>query len=82
MNKRVLISALTALLVSFTALANAQDDGFVSIFNGSDLTGWVGDSNLWTVEDGAITGSTNDSDKKITVNQALYYSEDQEIGDF
>lgn len=82
MNKRVFFSALTALLFSFTALANAQDDGFVSIFNGSDLTGWVGDSNLWTVEDGAITGSTNDSDKKITVNQALYYSEDQEIGDF
>ncbi len=82
MNKRVFFSALTALLFSFTALANAQDDGFVSIFNGSDLTGWVGDSNLWSVEDGAITGKTNDSDKKITVNQALYYSEDQEIGDF
>ena len=30
--------------------------GFTSLFNGKDLTGWVGDLNYWKVEDGAIVG--------------------------
>jgi len=30
--------------------------GFTSLFNGKDLTGWVGDANYWKVEDGAIVG--------------------------
>ena len=34
------------------------DDGFVSIFNGRDLTGWDGDANLWSVVDGALRGQT------------------------
>ncbi len=31
---------------------------FVSIFNGKDLTGWRGDTNYWSVQDGCITGIT------------------------
>jgi hypothetical protein len=30
-----------------------------SLFNGTDLTGWSGDPEIWSVEDGSITGSTN-----------------------
>ena len=30
--------------------------GFTSLFNGKDLTGWVGDTRYWKVEDGAIVG--------------------------
>ena len=30
--------------------------GFTSLFNGNDLTGWVGDPEYWKVEDGAIVG--------------------------
>ena len=30
--------------------------GFTSLFNGKDLTGWVGDANYWKVEDDAIVG--------------------------
>ena len=30
--------------------------GFTSLFNGKDLTGWVGDAKYWKVEDGAIVG--------------------------
>jgi len=41
--------------------ASAQK-GFESIFNGKDLTGWVGDSDLWSVQDGAITGITKGKD--------------------
>jgi len=32
--------------------------GFVSIFNGKDLTGWRGDAKYWSVQDGCITGIT------------------------
>jgi hypothetical protein len=34
------------------------DEGFVSIFNGTDLTGWDGDPRFWSVKDGAIHGET------------------------
>jgi hypothetical protein len=30
------------------------------LFNGKDLTGWDGDSRVWSVEDGAIVGHTKD----------------------
>lgn len=36
----------------------AVEDGFTSLFNGSDLTGWEGNAKYWTVRDGAITGTT------------------------
>jgi hypothetical protein len=53
---------MTALIAGFAAgVAGAADDeGFVSLFNGRDLTGWEGDASLWTVEDGAITGQTRE----------------------
>jgi hypothetical protein len=31
-------------------------DGFVSLFNGKDLTGWDGLEGFWSVKDGAISG--------------------------
>lgn len=36
-------------------------DGFVSLFNGRNLNGWSGDSQFWSVEDGALTGKTDGS---------------------
>lgn len=41
--------------------APAADDGWVSLFNGQDLTGWRGNTEYWTVEDGAITATTTDA---------------------
>ncbi|MBT6770000.1 MAG: DUF1080 domain-containing protein, partial [Opitutales bacterium] len=53
--------ALFALLAAcFTLRATAQaQDGFKSIFNGKDLSGWEGQEGLWRVEDGTIVGSTH-----------------------
>ncbi len=34
------------------------EPGFVSLFNGTDLSGWDGSPDLWSVQDGAITGRT------------------------
>jgi len=35
-----------------------RDEGFVSIFNGKDLTGWDGLADFWSVTDGVIRGQT------------------------
>ena len=39
---------------------NSAKSGFCSMFNGKDLTGWVGDPNLWKVEDGVLVGRTTE----------------------
>ena len=50
---------LFAVLASGTAaLAEDSEAGFRPIFDGKTLTGWDGDPNYWSVEDGAITGRT------------------------
>jgi hypothetical protein len=40
------------------APAQATEEGFASIFNGKDLTGWDGNPKFWSVKDGAIRGQT------------------------
>jgi hypothetical protein len=45
-------------LLSLTLAAFAQDDGFVSLFNGKDLNGWINVNcapGTWGVKDGMIT---------------------------
>jgi hypothetical protein len=51
--------------------------GFTSMFNGQDLTGWVGDPNLWKVEDGVLVGRTTSN---LGYNDFL--RTEQEYGDF
>lgn len=34
------------------------EPGFVSLFDGKSLDGWEGDQNIWSVQDGTITGQT------------------------
>ena len=38
--------------------APAESDGMRSLFNGKDLSGWDGDTRLWSVKDGVIHGET------------------------
>ena len=56
------ITALAVVLLAFAAVPGAdlraQEEGFQSMFNGKDLTGWDGNPKLWSVKDGAITGQT------------------------
>lgn len=58
----------------------ASESEFTSIFNGTDLTGWRGRSDLWSVQDGAITGQTT-PENKITKNTFLIW-EGGNVGDF
>ena len=57
-----LLRLLLATWLSVTAgqLVSAADneEGFKPLFNGTDLTGWEGLPQFWSVKDGAITGQT------------------------
>jgi hypothetical protein len=44
-------------------MAPAESDDMKVLFNGKDLTGWDGDSRLWSVKDGVIHGQTTDENK-------------------
>ena len=62
---------LTALLLSAIPLF-AADDGFRPLFNGKDLTGWDGNPELWSVQDGCITGKTT-GPEQLGYNQFLIW---------
>lgn len=85
--KRTLVLGLLALFclpVSLSAQVNDEEkkDGFVSIFNGKDLTDWDGDKNIWRAEDGSIVGQTgSEGPTKLTYNTFLAWT-GGEVGDF
>jgi len=54
----VLAGLLAAGCQVTTRAAAKEREGTVSLFNGKDLSGWAGAPGLWTVEEGAITGTT------------------------
>jgi hypothetical protein len=55
--------------------ASAAEPGFKSLFNGTDLTGWEGNPKLWSVKDGAITGTTgSEADTKLSHNTFLVWT--------
>jgi len=54
----LLVAAIVAIALSAATLRAEDEDGFVSMFNGKDLSGWKGEEGWWSVEDGAITGIT------------------------
>ncbi len=58
MNRTLFGMLVVVGLTSAVGCSNAADEGFVSLFNGKDLSGWEGRSNHWSVVDGAITGVT------------------------
>ncbi len=58
--RAVRLLALAACLGASLHVVRAADneEGFKSIFNGQDLSGWDGNKEFWSVQDGAITGET------------------------
>jgi hypothetical protein len=46
--------------------------GFISLFNGQDLSGWEGNPQLWSVREGAITGATT-ADRPLKENTFLIW---------
>ena len=70
--------ALTTLMAFQSAIA--AEKGFKTIFNGKDLSGWDGDTELWSVKDGVIHGETT-PEKKANGNTFLIWA-DGETKDF
>ena len=56
-----------------------DEEGFESIFDGETLEGWTGNPDLWSVEEGAITGTTT---KKAPLKFNQFITWDQEVADF
>ncbi len=75
----VLCLAAAQIVAVFGALAETEE-GFVSMFNGKDLTGWEGKPGGWWVEDGCIT-SESTPEKPCLKAHYLYWKTD-EPGDF
>jgi len=75
----------TAILSSTSALlAQTVEPGFKSLFNGKDLSGWAGRMNHWSVQDGAITGTTTKEDPAKGNNFLIARDGDKnlEVADF
>ncbi|REK46515.1 MAG: DUF1080 domain-containing protein [Planctomycetota bacterium] len=67
--------------VDIGATPDDDETGFVSIFNGQDLTGWEGDERFWSVEDGVIVGQST-PDNLVKVNTFLIWRDGVEVDDF
>ena len=83
----------TAFIVSGCNSANTSDNtesttqgspdsaGYVSIFDGSTLNGWEGDTAVWHVQDGAIVGEVTAASTPLKANTFLIWK-DGKPGDF
>lgn len=80
-SRKVPLAVFVIALLSILSATHANhhgpklEPGFKSLFNGKDLTGWRGNLDLWSVQDGAITGQTGETPKnKLTHNTFLVYT--------
>ncbi len=46
-------------MASAINVGHVNDEGFMKVFDGKNLRQWSGDTNYWSVKDGAITGTTD-----------------------
>jgi len=66
-------------LIALLTLGSLAFAGEKQLFNGKDLTGWHGQLEFWSVQDGAITGHTT-AEHMVAENTFLIW--DGEAGDF
>ena len=66
------------LFFSVSSRASQDEEGFVPLFNGRDLTGWIGDPRLWKVENGVIVGST----EEVQIKRNSFLSTTRSFSDF
>lgn len=72
---KLTIYSAVALLACSLSMAGEK-----KIFNGKDLSGWEGQSHLWSVVDGAIVGKST-AEKPLSGNTFLVWK-DGEVADF
>ena len=76
MKRSILFTLSLILLFGAGCARKGPEAGFVSMFNGKDLTGWDGQPGEWWIEDGAIT-SESTPEKPCTNAHYLYWAEDE-----
>jgi hypothetical protein len=71
---RPIIAIAAAVAAAFLGAPHlaTDEDGFVSMFNGKDLTGWEGKPGGWWVEDGTIA-SESTPEKPCVKHHYLYW---------
>jgi hypothetical protein len=74
------ITPIIVLLTLASTARAADEDGFVPMFNGTDLTGWEGQPDAWQVGDGTIIGEST-LQKPCEKTHYLYWT-GGEPGDF
>lgn len=72
-------SCLLAMLAVIASTVPTMAQEAKSLFNGKDLSGWRGNKDLWSVQDGTITGRTT-ADKPLKQNSFLIW--EGEVADF
>jgi hypothetical protein len=73
---RVLCGVCLALIVCAAVAIAADEEGFVPLFNGKDLTGWEGNKELWIVKDGMLVG------KSPGIQQNEFLATEKSFGNF
>jgi Domain of Unknown Function (DUF1080) len=68
---------IISILAALTVLTHAEPK---SLFNGKDLTGWDGNPEFWSVQEGVITGQTT-AEKPTSGNTFLIWK-DGSVADF
>lgn len=68
------MAAIVAVMFGASATSSMAEHKFEPLFNGENLDGWKGETDLWSVEDGVIHGSTKD--RKVPHNTFLYTEEE------
>ena len=66
------LSGICLLIILAGLPLQSAEDGFRPLFNGTDLSGWDGNPELWSVQDGAITGKTT-GPGQLKYNQFLIW---------
>ncbi|MGL4464175.1 MAG: 3-keto-disaccharide hydrolase, partial [Planctomycetia bacterium] len=77
--KRAAAAVVFGSLVA-PGVLQADDDGWVSLFDGKTLDGWDGDPAFWSVTDGVVTGRTT-AENPTKGNTFLIYRK-SEVADF
>lgn len=78
MNTKAIYTILMAIIISCN-IAGQKGSKTENLFNGKDLSNWLGDSRVWSVENGCIKGETTD---KVVINQNTFLIYDQPVSDF
>lgn len=81
MKRELLVSLIGSWILFASTARAADDDGFVPLFNGKDLAGWVtpDDKTIFTVENGEIVGKES-TPGQLKKNEFLVT--DKPYGDF